>query len=83
MINRIGERGVAVETVEEKDPSIFVEGASDPDGEGDGESEIEEIGEEQPKHNQPFVRIVSFCPDRNNINPRRELCKPFFSAPIN
>ena len=56
VINRIGEAFVAVETVDEKNAAVFVEGASDPDGKGDANGVVGEVGPDCSVH-----RGLTFC----------------------
>src|SRR5215216_836463 len=43
VIDGIGEGFVAVEDVDEEDASVFVEGASHPDGQGDAEGQVNQV----------------------------------------
>ena len=43
VIDGVGEFFVTVEGVDEEDSAVFVEGASDPDGEGDADGEVAEV----------------------------------------
>ena len=53
VIDRIGEGFVAVEDVDEKDAAIFVEGAGDPDGQGDADSQVNHVCAYSDCHGQP------------------------------
>ena len=43
VIDGVGEGFVAVEDVDEEDSSVFVEGASDPDGQGDADGQVNQV----------------------------------------
>ena len=53
VIDRIGEGFVAVEDVDEKHAAIFVEGAGDPDGQGDADSQVNHVCAYSDCHGQP------------------------------
>ena len=53
VIDGVGEGFIAVKDVDEEDPSVFVEGASDPDGQGDTDSEVNQVCAYSDCHGQP------------------------------
>src|SRR5687767_3563751 len=53
VIDRVGETFVAVEDVYEKDASVFMERARDPDGERDADSKVNEVGGDSDCHVGP------------------------------
>jgi hypothetical protein len=50
VIDGIGQLLVPKEAVDKEDASVFVEGAGDPDGEGDTDGEVGEISGDEPVH---------------------------------
>jgi hypothetical protein len=40
LVDGVGERGIAVESVQQEDAAAAVEGAGDPDGDGDADGEV-------------------------------------------
>jgi hypothetical protein len=50
VVDAVGELGIAVEGIHEKDTAVFMEGPGDPDGGGDGDGEVEAVGEDGVIH---------------------------------
>src|ERR1051325_1826959 len=53
VVDGVGERFVAVEDVDEEDAAVFVEGAGDPDGQGDADGEVNQVCAYWDCHGQP------------------------------
>src|SRR6185369_7862989 len=53
VIDGVGEGFVAVEDVDEEDAAVFVEGTSDPDGQGDADGEVNQVCAYSDCHDQP------------------------------
>src|SRR5215216_634284 len=53
VIDRVGEGFIAVEDVDEEDATVFVEGTGDPDGQGDADSQVNQVCAYSDCHGQP------------------------------
>ena len=61
VVDGIGEGLVAVKGVHEKDAAVFVEGAGDPDGDGDRNEEVGGVGVDDDVHIRSFLVSCYFC----------------------
>ena len=44
MVDRVGQRVISVEDVHQEDAATLEEGAGDPNGEGDGDDDLGQVG---------------------------------------
>ncbi len=56
MIDRVGQRLIAVKGIDKEETAILVQRAGDPDGEGHADEEIKNVGDDNVDHG-----FVSFC----------------------
>ncbi len=65
VVHAVGELFVAVKTIHKKDTTAFVQRACDPDREGDGDAEIDAVGDDclmgGVVHGVGFLRCVFCC----------------------
>jgi hypothetical protein len=64
LVDAVGELGVAVEAVDQEDTAVLVEGAGDPDRQGDGEAEVKAVAEDGFVHGGGYVFFKTFSKNR-------------------
>lgn len=58
VIDAVRQFAVSVETIDEEDSSVFVEGASDPSGHEDADDEVDGVGEDGNVHSLVWLVVV-------------------------
>ncbi len=58
MVHGVGEGLVAVKCVDEEDAAVFVEGAGDPNGDGDRNEEVGGVRVDDDIHIRSFLMLV-------------------------
>jgi hypothetical protein len=60
MIDGISEALVSKKTIHEENATVFMQRASDPDGEANADGEVSNVGDDEPVHIVPFaISVVS------------------------